>query len=98
MVRHNSGPRRLAGRAAALLLTVSASACGMRSGDLKGHASDTRTRNYTLQDGGELQVVGGIGKINVQGGTGATIAVKAERRVRAATDDGAKAMVPRVRI
>jgi hypothetical protein len=98
MVRHTPRLRRQAGRVAALFLTLSAAGCGMRSGDLKGHASDTWTRSYTLQDGGELQVVGGVGKISVQGGTGATIEVKAERRVSAATNEGAAAMVPRVRI
>jgi len=96
MVLHIPG-RRQAGRVAALLLILSASGCN-QSGTLKGRASDTWTRSYTLQDGGELQVVGGVGTINVQGGTGPTIEVKAERRVRAATDTAAATMAPRVRI
>src|SRR4051794_35309203 len=98
MVPHAPAPRRQVGRVAALLLALSVSGCNMHSAELAWHASDVWTRSYTIQDGGELQVVGGVGSINVHGGTAATIEVKAERRVRAATDQGAAALAPRVRI
>jgi hypothetical protein len=98
MVPHTPALRRQAGRCAALLLTLVVAGCDMHSRALQGHASDTWARSYTLREGGELQVVGAVGTIDVQGGTGSTIEVKAERRVRAANDGTAASMVSRVRI
>jgi len=98
MVPHTHAQRRQAGRVAALWLTLVGSGCNMHSAALQGRASDTWARSYTLQDGGELQVVGAVGAIDVQGGPGNTIEVKAERRVRAATDGAAASMASRVRI
>ncbi len=72
--------------------------CGGAQGPLKGQASDEWTRSYTLQAGGEFQVVGAIGRIEVQGGTGPSIEVKAERIGRAATDAGARPIPARIRI
>jgi hypothetical protein len=87
-------------RSAALALALAAvlsAACGSpRSRDAR--ASDEWVRSYTLQEGGELQIVGGVGSIEVQGGPGSTIDVRAERVVRAATEALARPMVERVRI
>jgi len=84
--------------ATAMLLSLLAAGCDLHSGRLTGKASDTWTRSYTLQDGGELQVVGASGSIDVQGGDGGTIDVSADRIVHATNDDTARSMVSRVRI
>lgn len=73
--------------------------CDMhRGGKLAGRGSDEWVRSYTLQNGGELQIVGAIGAIDVKGGAGSTIDVRAERVVRAGSDAMAQPMVSRVRI
>jgi hypothetical protein len=90
---------RLAPLVRAVLLSATVAGCDMHhGGSLAGRASDEWTRSYTLQDGGEFQVVGGMGTIDVQGGSGSTIEVKAERVVRAATDATARSLPSRVRI
>lgn len=83
----------------AIAIVAATAACDTHhGGPLPGRASSEWSRNYTLQDGGELQVVGAGGTIDVQGTTSPTIDVKAERIVRAVTDDMASSMAPRVRI
>jgi hypothetical protein len=84
--------------AAAVLLTAALGACTLHGGPLQGRATDVWTRSYTLADGGEFQIVGGNGTIDVEGGSGSTIEVKAERVVRAQTDAGAREIAARVRI
>ena len=93
--------RRLARVLQAALSLVAALAfagCSGPAGPLKGRASDEWTRTYTLHDGGEFQVVGAVGTIEVQGGDGPTVEVKAERIGRSATDEGAKPIPARVRL
>ena len=81
------------------LLAAVLGSCNMhRGGTLPGHASNEWTRNYAIPAGGQFQIVGASGTIDVQGTTGSTIDVKAERVVRAATDAMAESMVSRVRI
>jgi hypothetical protein len=82
----------------AALLSVPLAGCQMHRGSLQGRAADEWTRTYTLSPGGELQIVGGVGVIDVQGGTGATVDVRAERVVKAASNDAAAPLVSRVRI
>lgn len=81
-----------------LALALAASGCVGRTGELKGRASDEWVRSYTLQDGGEFQIVGGTGTIEVTGGDGPSIEVKAERIAKAPTDEGAKAIPARIRL
>jgi hypothetical protein len=83
---------------AAALLVVFLSACGMHGGPLEGRATDVWTRSYTLAEGGELQIVGSNGTIDVEGGSGSTIEVRAERVARAQSDEGAAEIARRVRI
>jgi hypothetical protein len=80
------------------VVLLAAAACNLRRGPLEGRASDEWTRTYTLDEGGEIQIVGGTGTIDVQTGTGHGIEVRAERIVRARTDAAAKPLVSRVRI
>ena len=83
----------------ALLLAVALAGCDARhAGPLKGRGSDEWSRSYTLPSDGELQIVGAAGAIDVQGGAGSTVEVRAERVVHAASDSAAMSMVPRVRI
>lgn len=85
--------------AGALLAGIALTGCDMhRGGPLPGRGSDEWSRSYTLQDGGELQIVGAIGSIEVHGRAGPAIDVRAERVVRAGSDAIARSMVPRVRI
>lgn len=73
-------------------------ACVQRGASLTGKASSEWTRSYTLQPGGEFQIVGATGSIDVHGADTSTIEVTAERVVKAATDSTAQSMVARVRI
>ena len=92
-------PRSTASLACAGLLCGALAGCDAhRGGPLEGRASDEWTRSYTLATGGEFQVVGAVGVIDVQGGSGPTIDVRAERVVRARTDAAAQPMVTHVRI
>src|SRR5262245_43961468 len=90
--------QRSPARHALLGLALLLSGCNMHRGNLEGRASDEWTRSYTLQDGGEFQVVGGVGTIDVEAGTGTAIEVKAERVVRAASNEMAGSMVSKVKI
>lgn len=81
-----------------LTIALAAGGCVGPRGSLNGRASDEWTRSYTLQDGGEFQIVGGAGTIEVTGGDGPTIEVKAERIVHAPTDAAAQPIPARIRI
>ena len=89
-------------RTAAVALAVSgalASACDIHhGGPWPGNATDTWTRTYTLAPGGELQIINSNGPIDVQVGSGPTIEVKADRIVRARSDEQARSMAAKVQI
>jgi hypothetical protein len=85
--------------ATATTCIVALAACDPhRGGPPAGKASSEWTRSYALQPGGEFQIVGANGSIDVQGTSASTIEVKAERIVKAATDQMAQSMTSRVRI
>lgn len=67
-------------------------------GPLRGRASDQWVRSYSLAPGGEVQIVGASGSIEVQGGTGSAVEVQAERVGRAINDAAAQELVPRIAI
>jgi hypothetical protein len=71
---------------------------GGAPGSLTATASDRSTRTYTIADGGELQIIGSSGSVDVQGADGNTVTVEAERIARAATDAAAREIVPRIDI
>jgi hypothetical protein len=93
------GPDRLARLRrlvlAAPLLALPA-ACEMAVGPLAGRASDTWTHTYPLAVGGEVQIVNTNGKVEVEGVEGATVEIRAERIARAATNEGARGLLPRI--
>ncbi|MFN7981538.1 MAG: DUF4097 family beta strand repeat-containing protein [Vicinamibacterales bacterium] len=84
---------------ALVLMMVPLAACDQhRGGGLAGKASNEWTRTYGLNPGGEFQIVGATGSITVKGSETPSIAVKAERIVKAASDSMAQEMVSKVRI
>jgi hypothetical protein len=82
----------------ALALPVALAGCDMSLGALAGRASDEWTRTYQLAPGGEVRVGNTNGRIEVEGIDGSTVEVRAERIARAATDEGARELLPRISI
>jgi hypothetical protein len=90
------GAVRLASIAA---LSLASASCELhRDRALQGRAADEWVRTYTLAEGGEFQIVGAGGTIDVQSGTGPGIDVRAERLVKATSDAMAQSVVSKVRI
>jgi hypothetical protein len=61
-------------------------------------ASDEWTRSYPLADGGQVQVVNGTGNIEIRGGAGNRVEVRAERVGRGPSEQAARELVPRIAI
>jgi hypothetical protein len=68
----------------------------MRIGE--GRAEDVWTRTYTVAAGGALDIVGQNGRIEVEGSAGPQVEVRAEREVRANTDELAKQLLEKLAI
>jgi hypothetical protein len=84
-------------RLAALLPLIAALAgCEMSVGNLAGRATDEWTHTYPLAAGGEIEIINSNGRIDVEGVDGSTLEVRAERIARAATDAGARELLPRI--
>jgi len=80
-------------------LTMVLAACDPhRGGALAGKATSEWTHSYALDPGGEFQIVGASGSIDVRGTANPAIEVKAERIVHAASNALAESMVSKVRI
>jgi DUF4097 and DUF4098 domain-containing protein YvlB len=79
-------------------LTVALAGCDMSLHNLTGRATDEWTHTYQLAPGGEVRIGNTNGKIEVEGVDGSTLEVRAERVARAATDDGARELLPRITI
>ncbi len=67
-------------------------------GGLTARASDEWTRSYPLTPDGEVRIVNGNGRIDVEGVDGEQVEVRAERIARAATDAAARELLPRISI
>jgi hypothetical protein len=72
------------------------SACSSSLGGLIARASDDWSRSYPLAAAGEVQITNGNGSIEVEGVDGTMVEVRAERIARAATDAGARELLPRI--
>jgi hypothetical protein len=84
---------------ACLALILAAAGCqGRRQASLTGRATDQWTRSYPLSTDGELQIIGANGSVDIQGGTGTSVEVRAERVARASTDAAAREILPRIGI
>ncbi|MGE5245925.1 MAG: DUF4097 family beta strand repeat-containing protein [Betaproteobacteria bacterium] len=84
--------------AAALPLALLLAGCEMSLGNLAGRATDEWVRSYQLTPGGEVRIANINGSVDVQGVDGSTVDVRAERIARAATDEGARDLLPRIGI
>src|SRR5262245_26835454 len=72
--------------------------CDMGMAHLAGRATDEWTHTYPIRSGGEIQIVNTNGKIEVEPTDGAEVVVRAEKIARAATDEGARELLPRINI
>ena len=92
--------RGLASVVLLMSLALAAAACdvsiGQHLGNLTGQATDEWTHSYPLAPGGVVRIGNTNGKVEVEGIDGSTVEVRAERIARAATDDGAREMLPRM--
>jgi DUF4097 and DUF4098 domain-containing protein YvlB len=89
---------RLAVCALLVPLACAVAACDMSLGNLAGRAVDEWTRTYPLSPGGEVHIGNTNGRIEVEAGDGTSVEIKAERIARAATDEGARELLPRITI
>ena len=83
---------------AVLAVTTLVAGCDMSMGNLTGRATDEWTHHYPLTAGGEVRVVNTNGRIEVEPGEDGRVEVRAERIARAATDAGARELLPRIGI
>jgi hypothetical protein len=90
--------RRLAACAMLLPLAATLGACDMSLGNLAGRATDEWTRTYPLAPGGQVRIANTNGRIEVEAVDGSSVEVRAERIARAATDEGARELLPRIKI
>jgi DUF4097 and DUF4098 domain-containing protein YvlB len=79
-------------------LALAAAACDVNMGNLVGRASETWTRTYPLEPGGEVHIGNTNGRVDVVGVDGTSVEVTAEKIAKAATDEGAKELLPRIKI
>lgn len=64
--------------------------------DLDGRATDEWARSYPLADGGQLQIRNTNGIVEIEGVTGSTVDVRAERVAHAVTDSAARDLLSRL--
>ena len=83
---------------AVLAVTTLVAGCDMSMGNLTGRATDEWTHHYPLTAGGEVRVFNTNGRIEVEPGEDGRVEVRAERIARAATDAGARELLPRIGI
>ena len=82
---------------AVLAACLSLAGC-LAVGPLAGRASEEWTKSYPLAAGGEVRIVNTNGKIEIEGVDGSSVEVRAERIARAATEEGARQLLPRISI
>lgn len=75
-----------------------AAACDMSLGNLTGRATEERTHTYPLAEGGEVRIGNTNGRIDVEGIDGSTLEIRVEKIARAATETGARELLPRITI
>src|SRR5436309_16053032 len=81
-----------------LTFAVVVAGCDMSLGHLTGRATDEWTHHYPLAAGGEVRVVNTNGRIEVEPGEDGQVETRAERIAPAATDAGARELLPRIAI
>jgi hypothetical protein len=88
--------RRAPAMLAVVLVAIAAAGCGF--GPLPGRATEEWTKTYPLSAGGEVRIGNTNGKVDIEGVDGSTVEVRAEKIARAATDDGARQLLPHITI
>jgi DUF4097 and DUF4098 domain-containing protein YvlB len=92
--------------AAVLPLVLLSAACDIRVDErgisslriTEGRAEDVWTRTYTLAANGRLEITGQNGDIEVRAAAGSQVEVRAEREVRANSDDAARELLEALRM
>ena len=89
-------------RALVIGVFVSPLALGLAACDgpfnLAGRATDEWTRSYPLSNGGQLQISNTNGIVEIEGVSGSTVDVRAERVAHATTDSAARDLLSRLTI
>ena len=80
----------------ALLIAAACAACDVSVGQLTARATDEWTHHYSLSPGGEIRIVNTNGRVEVEGTSASGVEVRAERIARAATETGARELLPRI--
>jgi len=90
--------KRLRASALLLPLAVASGACDLAAGHhlLAGRATEEWTHTYPLAAGGEVRIGNTNGKVEVEGVDGTGVEIRAEKIARAATDTGARELLPRI--
>jgi hypothetical protein len=90
---------------AGCLLASGSAACDVNLGNgdfslglISGQSTDTWTRNYTVANGGRLEVVNVNGLVQVEAGPGPQVEIHAERRAKASSDEAAKELLGKVQM
>ena len=78
----------------AAMASIAAGGCGF--GPLPGRATEEWTKTYPLTAGGEVRIANTNGKVEIEGVDGPTVEVHAQKIARAATDEGARQLLPRI--
>jgi putative adhesin len=77
---------------------VALAACDLSLGHLAGRATEEWTHTYPLTPRGEVRVGNTNGRVEIEPADGAAVEIRAEKIARAATDAGARELLPRIRI
>src|SRR5262245_10044326 len=96
--RGTSGLRRLSTVALWALAVIALGACDLSVGQLTSRATEEWTRSYPLAAGGEIRIGNTNGRVEIEGVEGSTVEVRAEKIARAATETGARELLPRITI
>jgi hypothetical protein len=97
--------RRAVATAALVVFGVAAAACDVSVGNgdfsigvASGRAADEWQRTYQVSPGARFEVVNTNGLIEVEGGSGPEVSVRAERVAKASTDESAKELLGKIEI
>ena len=82
----------------ALPVVLALAGCDLSVGNLTERATEEWTRSYPLAAGGEIRISNTNGRIEVEGVDGSTVEIRAEKIARAATETGARELLPRITI
>jgi DUF4097 and DUF4098 domain-containing protein YvlB len=77
---------------------IALAGCDVSLGNLTGRATEEWTHTYPLAEGGEVRIANTNGRVEVEAVEGSTVEVRVEKIARAATDVGAKELLPRINI